>query len=149
MNFYGVGTRFSGSEPFLEDCLKYDFWCMGDSEMKYFNKYKSLKVGDILVAKRYYTKKSEHIAIMDIEAIGIVWNLGMPEGIPERYRTNEKYGVTVLWVKVFEKPVSLTSENYILGGNKLDTIFKMSYEKDKEIISKIKEIMKYDYKPEV
>ena len=34
MKFYGVGTRFSGTESFLEDCLKYDFWCMGDRDQR-------------------------------------------------------------------------------------------------------------------
>lgn len=137
MKFYGVGTRFDGNEPFFEDCYKYDFWCMGDEEEKYIDLYHSIEIGDILVAKK------GGMAFMDIEAVGIVTSLDMPDNVPSRYTSSDKYGVSVVWIEVFSEPIRLTSKDYRLGDTKPRTIFNMSYEKDKPMISKVLEIIKY------
>lgn len=51
-------------------------------------------------------------------------------------------GFSVIWFKVLENPVCFTSDEVKLGGRKPDTIY---HEKDTEMISKIIEMMKYDY----
>jgi len=141
MKFYGVGTRFSGTEPFLEDCLKYGFWCMGDQDQRYIDLYKSIEVGDMLIAKKYYPE--ENVAVMDVEAVGIVRNLKMPDNVPARYKTSDKFGVAVVWIKVFPELLNYTSAKYKLGGTKPRTIFRLSYENDKEIIDKVFDNIKY------
>ena len=141
MKIYGVGTRFGGTDAFLDDCLKYDFWCMGDEEEKYINLYKSIEVGDMLIAKKYYNLGG--FAVMDVEAVGIVRSLEVPDEVPSRYTTSDKYGVSVVWIKVYHELLKFTSENYILGDTKPRTIFSFSFEKDKKIIDKIFDSLKY------
>ena len=135
MNIFGVGTRFGGVEPFLDDCVKYGFWCMGDNDKKFFDLYKSIEVGDLLVAKKYYPR--DGVAVMDVEAVGIVRSLETPKNVPSKYTTSEKYVLSAVWIKIFPNFLTFTSENYKLGDSKTKTIFKLSFEKDKEIIDRL------------
>ena len=42
MQFYGVGTRFGGTDCFLDDCCKYNFWCMGNPNEKQMKLYEGI-----------------------------------------------------------------------------------------------------------
>lgn len=79
-----------------------------------------------------------------IRAIGIVSDLEKPSDIPEEYQ--DRVGFSVIWIKRFEKLVPLSANEYNRGGTNTYTIHQ---EKNDKFISKIKEMMKYDYKPEV
>lgn len=65
MQFYGVGTRFGGTDCFLDDCCKYNFWCMGNPNEKQMKLYEGINVGDILIAKKYRMK--DGAAFVDVE----------------------------------------------------------------------------------
>ena len=80
---------------------------------------------------------------MDVEAVGIVKELIAPTAIPPQYETVEKYVVSVVWIKVFPELLTFTSENYKLGDTKTKTIFEITFEKDKEILDRIFDSLRY------
>lgn len=144
MNFYGVGVRFGGTDDMWKLFSDKNCWFMGyhEDEKPRLDKYAdSVEVGDILIAKAYgTTSQSDYY----VRAIGIVTNTQKPDDIPEEYK--DRTGFTVAWVKYFEKAVPLSAKEYERGGVHTYTIFK---DKNDEFISKIIEMMKYDYKAEV
>lgn len=142
MNFYGVGTRFGGTDSFLNDCLQYNFWCMGNPDEKQLNLYHKLNKGDVLIAKKHFIR--DGYAFIEVEAIGIVADTKMPDSLPKRFIKDEIYGVSVVWIKKFPYPISFCSKNNVFefGGNRPRSI----YCEDKENwIDEFIKMMKYDY----
>ncbi|MGN0612465.1 MAG: hypothetical protein ACI4JB_01055 [Porcipelethomonas sp.] len=143
MNFYGVGVRFgkSNSGSILDKCLSENCWYMGftrGENARYDKLIENVTSGDIVFVKSYPQGIG---AEFKIEAVGIVTEKKLPEKIRQDY----EMGFSVIWFKVFEFPISFTSKEVKLGGRKPDTIY---HEKDEDMIEKIKEIMKYNYREE-
>ena len=108
MNYYGVGTRFGGTECFLDECCDHNFWCMGSPSERMLELYHNLQEGDVLIAKKYHMEKGA--AFFAIEAIGIVTDTKMPENVPARFKTDSTiYGVSVIWIRRFSQPISFSS----------------------------------------
>ncbi len=140
MKFYGVGVKFGGVDDMLPLFLEKNCWFMGwDSQEKerMAKLIAEIHVGDILIAKSYGSI-SQHT--YPIEAIGIVTDTKLPDDIPEKYQN--KSGVSVIWIKRFENKLHLLAKEYRRGQFHTATIFN---ESNDAMISKIKEIMKYDY----
>lgn len=92
MQFYGVGTRFGGTDCFLDDCCKYNFWCMGNPNEKQMKLYEGINVGDILIAKKYRMK--DGAAFVDVEAIGMVTDREFKhKSVPAKFTSDDIYGV--------------------------------------------------------
>lgn len=144
MNFYGVGVKFGGTDDMWELFSKKNCWFMGyhkDEKPSLDKQAEMVKVGDILIAKAYGTTSQSNYYV---RAIGIVTNIKKPDDIPEKYK--DRLGFSVVWIKYFEKAISLPAKEYNRGGVHTYTIY---HETNEKFISKIKEIMKYDYKTEV
>lgn len=63
-----------------------------------------------------------------------------PGDIPEEYQN--KSGVSVIWIKHFEKPIALLASKYRRGTFHISTIF---HETNENMISTIKNMMRFDY----
>lgn len=140
MNFYGVGVKFGGTDDMLPLFLKKDCWFMGWGEQEKPNMAKTIseiKIGDILIAKAY-ANVAQHDYF--IRAIGIVTSTNKPGDIPEEYQN--KSGVSVIWMKHFEKPIALLASKYRRGTFHISTIF---HETNENMISTIKNMMRFDY----
>ena len=140
MNFYGVGVKFGGTDDMLPLFLKKDCWFMGWGEQEKPNMAKTIseiKVGDILIAKAY-ANVAQHDYF--IRAIGIVTSTNKPGDISEEYQN--KSGVSVIWIKHFEKSIALLASKYRRGTFHTSTIF---HETNENMISTIKNIMRFDY----
>lgn len=141
MNYYGVGTRFGGTECFLDECCDHNFWCMGSPSERMLELYHNLQEGDVLIAKKYHMKKGA--AFFAIEATGIVTDTKMPENVPARFQTDSTiYGVSVIWIRRFSQPISFSSKEFTLGGKRSGSIFLEKKEEWKDIFKKL---MKYNY----
>ncbi|MGN1481696.1 hypothetical protein [Porcipelethomonas sp.] len=146
MNFYGVGTVFGGKTDNavekLNEFLEKGFWCMGYSDEEkpeYAELIKQIKVGDIIIAKSYSLDATYYV-----KALGMVIDTKNPDNIDYEFLT--KLGVSVIWIKKFKPYIKLSSDNFHVGGSRTHTIYQ---EKDEQNIEVIKEMLKYNYKPEV
>lgn len=146
MDFYGVGTVFGGKTDNevekLNEFLEKDFWCMGYSDEEkpeYAELIKQIKVGDIIIAKAHAAGATYYV-----KAFGIVIDTKKPDNITDELLT--KSGVSAIWFKIFEPYIKLSSDNFHVGGSRTHTIYQ---EKDEQNIKVIKEMLKYNYKPEV
>lgn len=143
MQFYGVGTRFGGTDCFLDDCCKYNFWCMGNPNEKQMKLYEGINVGNILIAKKYRMK--DGAAFVDVEAIGMVTDREFKhKSVPAKFTSDDIYGVSVVWIKRFSDPISFSSKlsGLDFGGGKTCSIYSETSEK---WIAMIEKMMKYDY----
>lgn len=140
MNFYGVGVKFDGTDDMLPIFLEKNFWVMGHNESdkeKMAKTISEIRIGDILFAKAY-ANIAQHT--FPIRAIGIVTDTNLPVNIPEEYKG--KSGVSVIWIKHFERNVHLLAKEYRRGAFHTATVFK---ESNDDMIYAIKQMMKYDY----
>ncbi len=140
MNFYGVGVKFGGVDDKLPIFLENNFWVMGfnrEEKEKMSKTISEIKIGDILFAKAY-ANTSQHT--FPIRAIGIVTDTCLPDDIPEEYK--EKIGVSVIWIKHFEKMIHLSAKEYRRGTFHTATVFK---ESNDDMIFAVKQMMKFDY----
>lgn len=144
MDFYSVGVKLGGTDDMWELFSDRNCWFMGyheDEKPRLDKQAKAVKIGDILIAKAYGTTNQSNYFV---RAIGIVTSTNKPDDIPEKYK--DRLGFSVIWIKYFEKAIPLSAKEYNRGGVHTYTIY---HETNEKIISKIKEIMKYEYKPEV
>ena len=144
MNYFNVGVKFGGTDDMLPFFFKHGCWFMGydkDAKQTLDKQIDLVKEGDILIAKAYGTTSQSNYYV---RAIGIVTSTVKPADIPDEYKDRE--GFSVIWIKHFENPIALPADEYERGGVHTYTIH---IEKNEKFIEKIKEIMKYDYKPEV
>ncbi len=143
MNYFNVGIKFGGTDDMWKLFSSKNCWFMGyhDEEKPTLDKQaENVKEGDILIAKAYGTTSQTNYYV---RAIGIVKSLKKPIDIPADYK--DRKGFTVIWVKYFPEPIALPAGEFERGGVHTYTIHS---EKNEKFISKINEIMKFDYKGE-
>ncbi len=143
MKYFNVGVKFGGTDDMFELFDEKNCWFMGfhpEERPRLDSQAANVEVGDILIAKAYGNTAQSNFYI---RAIGVVSDLEKPSDIPEEYQ--DRAGFSVIWIKRFDKLVALSAKEYHRGGTNTYTIHQ---EKNDKFISKIKEMMKYDYKGE-